>query len=39
MDDRMLSDLGISRAQAEFELSRSAWNIAEEAQAAARLDV
>jgi uncharacterized protein YjiS (DUF1127 family) len=30
MDDRMLSDLGISRAQAEFELSRSAWNIAEE---------
>ncbi len=25
MDDRMLSDLGISRAQAEFELSRTPW--------------
>jgi uncharacterized protein YjiS (DUF1127 family) len=25
MDDRMLSDLGISRAQAEFELSRMPW--------------
>jgi uncharacterized protein YjiS (DUF1127 family) len=30
MDDRMLADLGISRAQAQFELSRSAWDIAEE---------
>ena len=29
MDDRMLADLGISRAQAQFELSRSAWDIAE----------
>jgi uncharacterized protein YjiS (DUF1127 family) len=28
MDDRMLADLGISRAQAQFELSRSAWHVA-----------
>jgi uncharacterized protein YjiS (DUF1127 family) len=28
MDDRMLADLGISRAQAQFELSRSAWHLA-----------
>jgi uncharacterized protein YjiS (DUF1127 family) len=26
MDDRMLKDLGISRAQAEFEATRSAWH-------------
>ncbi len=26
MDDRMLSDLGISRAQAQFELSRKPWS-------------
>ena len=26
MDDRMLSDLGISRAQASFEASRSMWD-------------
>ncbi len=25
MEDRMLADLGISRAQADFELSRSPW--------------
>ena len=25
LDDRMLKDLGISRAQAEFEASRSMW--------------
>jgi uncharacterized protein YjiS (DUF1127 family) len=25
LDDRMLQDLGISRAQAEFEASRGAW--------------
>jgi uncharacterized protein YjiS (DUF1127 family) len=25
LDDRMLKDLGISRAQAEFEASRSSW--------------
>jgi uncharacterized protein YjiS (DUF1127 family) len=25
LDDRMLKDLGVSRAQAEFELSRSFW--------------
>jgi uncharacterized protein YjiS (DUF1127 family) len=30
MDDRMLADLGISRAQAQFELSRSPWDFAEE---------
>ena len=28
MDDRMLSDLGISRAQAAFELSRAPWDAA-----------
>jgi uncharacterized protein YjiS (DUF1127 family) len=26
MDDRMLKDLGISRAQADFELSRLPWH-------------
>ena len=26
MDDRMLKDLGISRAQAEFEASRAPWH-------------
>ena len=26
IDDRMLADLGISRAQADFELSRTPWN-------------
>lgn len=26
LDDRMLKDLGISRAQAEFEASRSLWH-------------
>ena len=25
IDDRMLSDLGVSRAQAEFELNRMPW--------------
>jgi uncharacterized protein YjiS (DUF1127 family) len=28
LDDRMLADLGISRAQAQFELSRSALEVA-----------
>lgn len=28
LDDRMLADLGISRAQAQFELSRSALDVA-----------
>jgi uncharacterized protein YjiS (DUF1127 family) len=27
MDDRMLQDLGISRAQAQFELAKPVWNI------------
>ncbi len=27
MDDRMLQDLGISRAQAEFEASRLPWHL------------
>lgn len=27
LDDRMLADLGISRAQAEFEASRAPWRI------------
>lgn len=27
LDDRMLSDLGISRAQAHFEASRAPWRI------------
>ena len=27
LDDRMLADLGISRAQAEFEASRSPWRV------------
>jgi len=27
MDDHMLHDLGISRAQANFEASRAPWNI------------
>ncbi|MCW3473161.1 DUF1127 domain-containing protein [Limobrevibacterium gyesilva] len=27
MDDRMLSDLGISRAQADFELSQTPWTL------------
>lgn len=27
MDDRMLSDLGISRAQAKFELARAPWEV------------
>jgi uncharacterized protein YjiS (DUF1127 family) len=27
LDDRMLSDLGISRAQAEFEATRAPWRI------------
>lgn len=27
MDDRTLKDLGISRAQAEFEASRPIWNL------------
>jgi uncharacterized protein YjiS (DUF1127 family) len=29
IDPRMLQDLGISRAQADFELSRSPWQIHE----------
>ncbi len=28
MDDRMLADLGISRAQAQFEMSRPVWELA-----------
>lgn len=27
LDDRMLKDLGVSRAQAQFELSRSVWRL------------
>jgi uncharacterized protein YjiS (DUF1127 family) len=27
MDDRMLKDLGISRAQAQFEISRPVWKL------------
>ena len=27
LDDRMLADLGISRAQAEFEASRAPWRV------------
>jgi uncharacterized protein YjiS (DUF1127 family) len=27
MDDRMLADLGISRAQADFELRRAPWRL------------
>ena len=27
IDDRMLADLGISRAQADFELSRAPWSL------------
>lgn len=27
MDDRMLKDLGISRAQAQFEVSRPVWKL------------
>jgi uncharacterized protein YjiS (DUF1127 family) len=27
MDDRMLADLGISRAQADFELARAPWTL------------
>jgi uncharacterized protein YjiS (DUF1127 family) len=27
IDDRMLADLGISRAQADFELSRAPWTL------------
>lgn len=27
LDDRMLKDLGISRAQAEFEVSRAPWRV------------
>ncbi len=27
MDDRMLKDLGVSRAQAQFELSRPVWKL------------
>ena len=27
MDDRMLQDLGISRAQAEFEAHRTRWHV------------
>lgn len=27
LDDRMLKDLGISRAQAEFEASRAPWKL------------
>lgn len=27
MDDRMLQDLGISRAQAQFEVSRPVWKL------------
>ena len=27
MDDRMLADLGISRAQADFQLSRAPWEL------------
>ena len=27
MDDRMLQDLGISRAQAQFEISRPVWKL------------
>lgn len=28
MDDRMLADLGISRAQADFQLSHAPWTLA-----------
>jgi uncharacterized protein YjiS (DUF1127 family) len=27
LDDRMLKDLGVSRAQAQFELQRSVWKL------------
>lgn len=27
MDDRMLKDLGVSRAQAQFEISRPVWKL------------
>ena len=27
LDDRMLQDLGVSRAQAQFELSRPVWKL------------
>ena len=27
LDDRMLKDLGVSRAQAQFELSRPVWKL------------
>ena len=27
IDDRMLKDLGVSRAQAQFELQRSVWKL------------
>jgi uncharacterized protein YjiS (DUF1127 family) len=27
LDERMLKDLGISRAQAEFEISRPIWKL------------
>ena len=29
MDDRMLADLGISRAQADFQLSNAPWRLAD----------
>jgi uncharacterized protein YjiS (DUF1127 family) len=28
MDDRMLADIGISRSQAQFEMSRKPWDVA-----------
>lgn len=31
MDDRMLADLGISRAQADFQLNRAPWTLTEHA--------
>ncbi len=31
MDDRMLADLGISRAQAAFQLTRAPWTLTEHA--------
>ncbi len=31
MDNRMLADLGISRAQADFQLNRAPWTLTEHA--------
>ncbi len=31
LDDRMLADLGISRAQADFQLNAAPWRVAREA--------